>query len=117
MGTWNYGPFDNDKARDTVRQLADGSFDMAQFRFDCGDAPLDSERAEIVVALVAVLNGHLPADADPRALDYQFTFRERRWLRSKLREALDPHNSELYELWSETGEVDQWLEATGKVIH
>lgn len=117
MGTWNYGPFDNDKARDAVRQLADGTFDMDQFRFDCGNAPLDSERAEVVVALVAVMNGHLPPDADPCALDFTFTFGDRRWLRAKLREALDPRYSELYGLWSDAGELSQWLEATGRVTH
>ncbi|SDS11993.1 DUF4259 domain-containing protein [Corynebacterium timonense] len=117
MGTWNYGPFDNDSARDAVRHLADGSFDMAQFRFDCGDAPLDSDRAETVVALVAVMNGHLPRGGDRRALRYTFTFRDRHWLRSKVREAMDPRTSELYALWDETGELAEWLKETRKVIY
>lgn len=117
MGTWNYGPFDNDSARDTVRQLADGSFDMAQFRFDCGTRPLDSDRSETVVALVAVMNGHLPPGGDRRALQYTFSFRDRHWLRAKVRETLDPRSSELYALWDETGELAQWLSETRKVIY
>ncbi|MEX3505225.1 DUF4259 domain-containing protein [Corynebacterium sp. LK2510] len=112
MGTWNFGPFDNDRARDAVRQLADGTFHMNQFRFECGDAPLDSGCAEVIIALNAVMNGHIPCKEFTRALDYEFTFGDRRWLRTKLREALDPHRSELYEMWSDAGELEQWLEAT-----
>ncbi|WKD57753.1 hypothetical protein CAPI_06040 [Corynebacterium capitovis DSM 44611] len=117
MGTWNYGPFDNDKARDVVRQLADGTFRLDQFRFDCADEPLDSERAEAVVALVAVMNGHLPAEADRAALSFPFDLSERRWLQAKLRETLNPENSELYEQWRDAGELEQWLAATEKVAH
>ncbi|WP_291314675.1 DUF4259 domain-containing protein [Corynebacterium sp. UBA2622] len=117
MGTWDHGPFDNDRARDTVRQLAEGTFRMDQFRFDCGEGPLDSESAEAVVALNAVLNGHVPRPEDAPALDFEFSFRDRRWLQAKLREALDPAHSELYELWREAGELKEWLDATGRVIH
>ena len=36
MGTWNTGPFDNDSANDAVNALVNGTFCMAQFRFECG---------------------------------------------------------------------------------
>lgn len=112
MGTWNYGPFDNDHALDAVRALADGSFKMDRFRFDCGELPLDSAQAEVVVALVAVMNGHLPSEEFEEALAFEFSFYDRIWLRRQVRALLTSRDSDLYEQWQEAGELDQWLAAT-----
>ena len=54
MGTWNTGPFDNDSAHDAVNALVNGTFCMAQFRFECGLGSLDTDEAESVIALAAV---------------------------------------------------------------
>ncbi|AWB83931.1 DUF4259 domain-containing protein [Corynebacterium liangguodongii] len=115
MGTWNWGPFDNDVAEDTVRRLADGSFRMDQFRFDCSDAHLDTEQVQALIALAAVMNGHGPAGSVPLAP--RLSFEDRRWVEAKLREAMSPEGSELYGMWSDAGELHQWLEATAKAVH
>ena len=115
MGTWNYGPFDNDHARDAVRALADGTFNMDKFRFQCRELPLDSAQAEVVIALVAVLNGHLPSEESQEALAFEFSFRDRRWLEQHVRELLNSHDSDLYEQWREAGELEEWLTATRRV--
>ncbi|MCG7254347.1 hypothetical protein CKJ81_11395 [Corynebacterium hadale] len=112
MGTWNYGPFDNDHARDAVRQLANGTFRMDKFRFACRELPLDSGQAEVVVALVAVMNGNLPSEEFHEALAFEFSFRDRRWLEHQVRELMSSPDSDLYEQWLDAGELEQWLAAT-----
>ncbi|WP_342319659.1 DUF4259 domain-containing protein [Corynebacterium mayonis] len=114
MGTWNCGPFDNDSALDTVSDLVEGTFNMDQFRFDCGAGHLDSDNGAAVVALNAVINGHVPSPKDAAALKYRFTFQERHWLKQKLREVLDPNNSELYQMWNDSGDLNKWLEETDR---
>lgn len=112
MGTWDTGPFDNDPAAEAVEALANGTFRMDQFRFNCDSGPLGADDAESVIALAAVLNGHLPGGATAKALDYPFTTDDRRWIRRNARKATEPGGSELYELWQETGELDKWLTDT-----
>ena len=112
MGTWDTGPFDNDPATDAVAALADGTFRMDQFRFECGRGPLGAEDAESVIALAAVLNGHVPAAEQAGALSFPFTVDDRRWIRRQAAQITRRGGSELYELWEEAGELDQWLAAT-----
>ncbi|MCT1683824.1 protein of unknown function [Corynebacterium appendicis CIP 107643] len=116
MGTWDIGPFDNDPAVDAVAALADGSFRMDQFRFDCGRGPLGTDEAESVIALAAVLNGHVPSEALAAALRYPFTLDDRRWIRRRASQALRPGTSELYDLWEDAGELDTWLAETRKYV-
>lgn len=112
MGTWNTGPFDNDPAVEAVAALADGTFRMDQFRFECGRGPLGSEEAELIIALAAVLNGHVPAEDAAGALDYPFTLDDRRWIRRNAAQVVRPGGSELYDLWEEAGELNEWLAVT-----
>lgn len=112
MGTWNTGPFDNDPATEAVAALANGTFRMDQFRFDCGRGPLGTDEAESVIALAAVLNGHVPGEDSEAALTYPFSVDDRRWIRRHAAEVVKPGGSELYELWAEAGELEEWLEAT-----
>lgn len=112
MGTWNWGPFDNDAAKDAVGQLADGTFRMDQFRFECDNASVDSEQGQVIVALAAVINGHLPCESLERARAFDFSFRDRRWIEAKVREAVVVDGSELYGMWEDAGELQQWLAAT-----
>ena len=116
MGTWDIGPFDNDPAVDAVAALADGSFSMDQFRFDCGRGPLGTDEAESVIALAAVLNGHVPSEALASALRFPFTLDDRRWIRRRASQALRPGTSELYDLWEDAGELDTWLAETRKYV-
>ena len=116
MGTWDIGPFDNDPAVDAVAALADGSFCMDQFRFDCGRGPLGTDEAESVIALAAVLNGHVPSEALANALRFPFSLDDRRWIRRRANQALLPGASELYDLWENAGELDNWLAETKKYV-
>lgn len=114
MGTWDTGPFDNDPATEAVAALADGTFRMDQFRFECGRGPLGTDEAESVIALAAVLNGHVPNQSVAPALNFPFSLDDRRWIRRHAAKAMRPGESELYDLWAETGELEDWLEATRK---
>lgn len=115
MGTWNTGPFDNDPAAEAVAALADGTFRMDQFRYECGRGPLATDDAESVIALAAVLNGHAPREA-AGALQFPFTADDKRWIRRRVQAAVRPGGSELYALWEATGELDEWLEATRRFV-
>lgn len=114
MGTWDIGPFDNDSAVDTVAALADGTFRMDQFRFECGRGPLGTDEAEAVLALAAVINGFVPSGETKAALDYPFTLDDRLWIRRKAEQAVNPDMSELYDLWLNAGELESWLAETQK---
>ena len=116
MGTWDIGPFDNDPAVDAVAALADGSFCMDQFRFDCGRGPLGTDEAESVIALAAVLNGYLPSEDHAAALRYPFSIDDRRWIRHRATQAIRPEGSELYDLWENAGELETWLAETKKYV-
>lgn len=115
MGTWDIGPFDNDPARDAVAALADGSFRMDQFRFECGRGPLGTDEAEAVIALAAVIKGYAP-EGYGEALKFPFTLDDRRWIRRKAEQAVQPETSELYDLWESAGELDTWLAETKKYV-
>ena len=114
MGTWNTGPFDNDPAAEAVAALANGTFRMDQFRFNCAAGPLGTDEAESIIALAAILNGHVPDGVPETALEFPFSIDDRRWIRRNAAEVVKPGGSELYELWQEAGELDEWLEATRK---
>ena len=111
MGTWDTGPFDNDSAAEAVAALANGTFRMDKFRFNCAQHPLNAEEAELIIALAAIINGHVPDGCPETVLDFPFSADDRRWIRRNAGEALKPSGSELYALWQETGELDEWLAA------
>ena len=114
MGTWDTGPFDNDPAAEAVEALANGTFRMDQFRFNCSRSPLNAEEAELIIALAAVLNGHVPEEHAEAVARFPFSADDRRWIRRNAAEVLTPGSSELYALWQETGELDEWLAAARK---
>ncbi len=116
MGTWNTGPFDNDPAADAVAALANGTFSMDQFRFECGLGPLSTDAAESILALAALLKGHRPEQYADDDLDYPFTMDDKRWIRRRAQAAVRPGESELYSMWEATGELDEWLEATRRYV-
>ena len=109
MGTWDTGPFDNDPAIEAVDAVVNGTLDIAQFRFDCGLGSLGTDEAASVIALAAMLNGHLPERHSGAGVDSPFTFDDRQWIRRRARSILRPGGSELYSMWEDAGELDQWL--------
>lgn len=113
MGTWNTGPFDNDSAHDAVNALVNGTFRMDQFRFECGLGSLGTGEAESVIALAAVINGHLPEGLEGR-IDYPFTMDDRQWIRRRAQAVMRPGGSALYSMWEEAGELQEWLETSRK---
>lgn len=115
MGTWNTGPFDNDPAAEAVTALANGTFRMDQFRFECGGGPLATDDAESIVALAAVINGYAPEEC-AAALDFPFTMDDKQWIRRRVQAAVRPEGSELYSLWETAGELDEWLEVTRRYV-
>ena len=112
MGTWDTGPFDNHAARELLASLRDGSFDLKSFQRSCAAEPLDSDDAETMIALGALLK--LSADALPEGIDREdlaplFTPQSKAWLRRHINSAMRPETSSVYALWETTGELDQWL--------
>lgn len=116
MGTWNTGPFDNDSANDAVTALVNGTFRMDQFRFECGLGALGTDEAESVIALAAVINGHLPEGYEGTTVDYPFTLDDKQWIRRRAQAAVRPGGSALYSMWEDSGELDEWLETTRRYV-
>lgn len=112
MGTWNTGPFDNDSATDAVAAMVNGTFRMDQFRFECGLGALDTDEAQAVIALAAVLNGYLPDGFEGTVVESSFTLDDKRWIRRRAQAALRPGGSALYAMWEAAGELDEWLANT-----
>ncbi len=112
MGTWDTGPFDNHAARELLASLRDGSFDLTGFQKSCAVEPLDSDDAETVIALGALLK--LKADALPEGIHREdlaplYTPQSKAWLRRRINSAMRPETSSVYALWETTGELEEWL--------
>ncbi|MDO5634316.1 MAG: DUF4259 domain-containing protein [Micrococcus sp.] len=129
MGAWGAGVFENDDALDFVDEVLDGSFSLDEYRDyftveeDAGI--IDAHQGSILLAMAALIriarNEHpageqaLAEHADTRELDLsgfidQFEEEDIQTVRELsgmvLREA---SSSELYELWEESGELEEWL--------
>ena len=112
MGTWDTGPFDNHAARELLGSLRDGSFDLTAFQKSCAVEPLDSDDAETMIALGALLK--LKADALPEGIHREdlaplYTPQSKAWLRRRINSAMRPETSSVYALWETTGELEEWL--------
>lgn len=114
MGTWDIGPFDNDPAADAVAAIVDGTFRMDQFRYECGLGPLGTDEAESIIALAAVLNGYLPARYADKGVNVTFSIEDKQWIRRRAQSVVRPGGSELYAMWEDAGELDEWLAAAKK---
>lgn len=117
MGTWGSGAFENDAAADLVADLAEGGLDLAALRRDT-EAPgqLDAGTASEVLALVELAAAGLegrpsPVDGvDVRSFAASLGDDERRWLHEQgVRATAGPEQSELFGLWDEADELEQWL--------
>lgn len=115
MGTWGYGPFENDGAGDLLASLRAGDFDIDQYSTHVDDGYLEVDDAQAAVAMgevLAVAHGLRPACSqldgiDAAAFARSFTPDHRAWILETLaRTIADSDTSELHELWAENGPED-----------
>jgi len=117
MGTWGSGAFENDAAADLVADLAEGGLDLAALRRDT-ETPgqLDAGTASELLALVELAAAGLEGRPSPvegvdvRAFAASLGDDDRRWLHEQgVRATSGPEGSELFGLWDEADELEQWL--------
>lgn len=130
MGAWGRNVFQNDTALDLVDEVLDGSFDLDEFRKDFrreeDEGHLDASQGAALLALGALVRiarneDHADLDvllehAEAEEVDLtdfidQFSDEDIQTLRELIGVVIrEPSCSELYELWEESGELEQWLE-------
>lgn len=116
MGAWGTGPFENDAAADLLADLAEGEFDFDELREEAASGYLEVDAGQIVLALVelvtAVEEGRRPDGVSDASLAFVSGFDPE--ARAALRElgaavVSGSDDSELFELWEESGDLDEWL--------
>lgn len=130
MGAWGRNVFQNDTALDLVDEVLDGTFDLDEFRKDFrreeDEGYLDASQGAALLALGALVRiarneDHADLDvllehAETEEVDLtdfidQFSDEDIQTLRELIGVVIrEPSCSELYELWEESGELEQWLE-------
>ncbi|GAA3797997.1 DUF4259 domain-containing protein [Micrococcus endophyticus] len=130
MGAWGRKVFQNDTALDLVDEVLDGTFDLDEFRKDFrreeDEGYLDASQGAALLALGALVRiarneDHADLDvllehAEAEEVDLtdfidQFSDEDIQTLRELIGVVIrEPSSSELYELWEESGELEQWLE-------
>ncbi len=117
MGAWGNGAFENDGALDLIADIRAGNFslDGIQWAFDDEDY-LEVDGGQIALALAeiaAAIRKNQPSpveELDISAVAHHFTPEAIEFIRDQVRRTLsDAEHSELYELWEETDELDEWL--------
>ena len=131
MGAWSHEPFGNDTANDWAYGL-EGTADFAHVEaaidavIECGDDYLDSDNASEAIAAAEVLAHALGRGTQSDA----YTEKVDAWLRtvsarpgdellSKARNALRrvlAADSELNELWEESGEHESWRSSVDALL-
>ena len=115
MGTWGFGPFENDGAGDLLASLRAGDFDIDQYSTHVDDGYLEADDAQAAVAVaevLAVAHGLRPACSqldgiDAAAFARSVTPDHRAWILETLaRTIAGSDTSELHELWAENGPED-----------
>ena len=128
MSAWGMHAFENDDAQDLVDQILDGTFRLDErrgtFRSE-EDGYIDAASGAELIALGAVVR--VAQDAESPAADAlrkiagtdeldledflaQFTDEDLQTLRELIGVTVhDPAASELYELWNEAGEREEWV--------
>lgn len=132
MGTWGIDVFENDASQDLVDQILDGSFRVAErrgtFRSEEEDGYIDADSGAELIAIGAVVK--VAQDPDSPAGDAlreiagtgeldltlfleQFTDEDLQSLRELIGITVhEPAASELYELWNEAGQREDWARLT-----
>ena len=130
MGAWGRNVFQNDTALDIVDEVLDGTFDLDEFRRnfrrDEDEGYLTASQGAALLTLGALVRiarnedhadleallEHAEADeVDLTAFIDQFSDEDIETLRELIGVVIrEPSCSELYQLWEESGELEQWLE-------
>ena len=136
MGAWGRNVFQNDTARGLVDEVLDGTFDLEEFRRDFrreeDEGHLDASQGAALLtlgALVRIAEGEegplrdtLAAIAETDDLDLsafiaQFSEDDVETLRELIGVVIrEPSSSGLYELWEESGDLDQWLDYSRRCL-
>ena len=117
MGAWSNEPFGNDGAGDLVATMSTGEFTFDALGWAFEDDYLEVDGGQYAIALVeialVVQGARDPhpalADVDLTTVAPLFTEDRVRWIVEMAdRALLDSESSELYELWDEAGELEEW---------
>lgn len=117
MGAWGNGPFDNDDAADWLDDLPtdDPTHLGAAFAAVAGDGPVEAPEGAVALAaaeLLAAMNGAPADDLPPEVRSFAAAAPPPEpGMVAAARAALDRvtgEESELAELWGETGEGTEW---------
>ncbi len=122
MGAWGFGPLENDGASDLIAEIEDGdfSFEGVEWAFEDEDY-LEVDGGQMAIAMAALVQvgrgeRPLPHELSPTGLEAfmsQIGPEQLEFIQEQVKRALSsPDESELYELWLETDEFDQWYEAS-----
>ena len=123
MGAWGAGPLENDTAADLLADLAEGAAWAPPAVPD--DAPLPVADGERVLAMAAVVAaGRHERDLagvgphlDPAALAARLDAAAVRRIHDLGRRAIaGPAESDLFAVWAEAGELDDWLAASRSAV-
>ncbi|MFJ3395293.1 DUF4259 domain-containing protein [Leifsonia aquatica] len=117
MGAWGSGPFENDGAGDLLAEIGDGSFsfDEIVWAFEDDDyLEVDGGQMAIALAeLVIVVREQKPVayeGIDLAAFQGMLNPERIQWIHDQaVRATSDSDASELYELWEDAGDLDNWL--------
>ena len=126
MGAWGIGPFDNDGALDFLPEFADEGVSVIESAFsavtdaaDEGYIEVDLAQAAIAAAEVVAISGGQPpeglaANVADRIFSWQEDVAGQPDLPSAAQEVLGlilagAEKSEIFELWAETDDFDDWL--------
>lgn len=116
MGAWGVGPFDNDSALVVVGDIVDGRFDVDGYLRRSEAAYLDHEvgvETLVLVELSLVLLGEQEPPVDgleipPATLAALLTPDRMARVLAIAPRVLRPGVSEEYDLWSASGDFDEW---------
>ena len=126
MGAWGIGPFDNDGALDFLPEFADEGASVIESTFSAvtdaaeeGYIEVDLAQAAIAAAEVVAISGGQPpeglaANVADRIFSWQEDVAGQPDLPSAAQEVLGlilagAEKSEIFELWAETDDFDDWL--------
>lgn len=123
MGAWDIRPFDNDGAMDLIAEIRNGDFSFEGTRWAFDDPNYlevdGGQRAVALAALVRIIHQDPAAPASPLDADSlaafaaQLTPESITWIHHELHRALsNREQSELFELWEESGSLDAWFAAS-----
>jgi len=122
MGAWGIKALENDTALDWVAGLADKEDasiieEALEVIQKAGSEEIDAPEAEEALAaceVIALLQGNSDCDSDYEGVEAwvkSVSFKLSRELSEKARRVIDRilrQPSELYDLWEESGELDEW---------